>query len=137
MIFHVGYVSNWREHAGQCAKELLRLAALHPESPDYGVAIYRAHMTLGTVAILRGEKKTAAKHLIEASKTPGSDELDYSGLDLALPNEILKWGERDAVVEYLERCAKFSVAGRKQLLDYAGEIRRGITPDMHPRMNAL
>jgi hypothetical protein len=41
------------------------------------------------------------------------------------------------VVEYLESCAKFSVASRDHLLDYAGEIRRGITPDMHPRMNAL
>jgi hypothetical protein len=116
------------------ARELLDLAASNRTDPRYGDAIYNANIALGRDALKHGEKKKAAQYLLAAAETPGSDRLRYSqiyGVSMALPRSLVDWGEREAVAQFLERCARFCDRG-EQLKKWAGEIRRGINPDLIP-----
>jgi hypothetical protein len=50
---------------------------------------------------------------------------------MELPRSLVDWGEREAVAQFLERCAKFNHRG-KQLAEWAAQIRQGINPDLIP-----
>jgi hypothetical protein len=50
---------------------------------------------------------------------------------MSLPSRLVDAGERDAVADFLERCAKFSGYGR-EYADWAKRIRRGVNPRMGP-----
>jgi hypothetical protein len=116
------------------AHELLDLAARTRTDPRYGDAVYNANIALGRVALKHGEKRKAAQYLLAAAETPGSDRLRFSeiyGVSMALPRSLVDWGERDAVAQFLERCARFCDRG-EQFRKWAGEIRKGINPDLIP-----
>jgi hypothetical protein len=116
------------------AREALRLAAKYRSSPDYGTAIHRANMTLGMIAMrVDGDKKTATKHLLEASRAPATKELAYSSdyFTYKLPVLLLKYGgagEREAVIEYLERFGKICQRPDLPLLEAAAQLRKGYMP---------
>jgi hypothetical protein len=119
---------------GAGARELLDLAARNRNDPRYGDAVYNANIALGRVALKHGDKKRSAQYLLAAAETPGSDRLRYAqiyGVTMALPRSLVDWGERDAVAQFLERCARFCDRG-EQFKKWAGEIRKGINPDLIP-----
>jgi hypothetical protein len=110
---------------------LLRLASSNPKDPNYGTAVFTANMILGYAAVQRGNKSEALRHLREAADAPVTDNLRYSHLDMTLPSLLIDAGERDAVADFLERCAKFSSYGR-EYSNWARQIRRGVNPRMYP-----
>ena len=114
----------------KCGKEALRLAPKFGGDPDYGTAVYLANLTLGMVSMRDGNRKAAARYLVEASKTPATEELAYTmeHLSFKLPAWLLKDGERDAVVEYLERFAQTNIREKKPMLEGARLIRNGKKP---------
>jgi hypothetical protein len=120
--------------ARQHAQRALRQAAKLPKDPDYGTAIYQANMVLGMLAMRDGDRKAAVEYMLEASGAPPTEELAYAmqKFTFLLPGWLLKDGERESVVQFLERFAKTCVAGRKDLLDSAELIRRGQKPIWYP-----
>jgi hypothetical protein len=88
-------------------------------------------MVLGYAAIERGDRGEAVRRLGAAAEAPVTDQLRYSQLDMSLPARLIDAGERDAVADFLERCAKFSGYGR-EYADWAKQIRRGVNPRMGP-----
>ena len=123
----------------ESAKELLTLAARHPDHPRYGTAIYRGNIALATLALRDGDRRTAVSYMREAAKSPGSDELAYlsdSLLRLRLVNYLLKYGERESVVEFLDRLAQLSVTQREYLKADADAIRGGRMPTSYQHMVA-
>ena len=116
------------------AHELLRLAAQNPADPRYGDAIYNANIALGRAALKNKDKQKAAQYLLAAAETPGSDRLRYLpiyGVTMSLPRSLVDWGERDAVAQFLDRCARFCDRGA-QFRQWAAQIRHGINPDLTP-----
>ncbi len=52
---------------------------------------------------------------------------------MVLARELLARGERDVVLDYLERCSSFWQYGADKLSRWAGAIERGKTPDFGSR----
>jgi hypothetical protein len=75
----------------------------------------------------------------EAAKTPGSDEIAYlsdSLLRLRLVNYLLKYGERESVIEFLDRLAQLTVTQRDHVKADADAIRSGRMPSSYQHMVA-
>jgi hypothetical protein len=122
-----------KQDAKRYAEDALVLAPKYHNHPQYGTAIYLANMTLGTLALRDGEREKAARYLRQASRAPASEELAYSkGIAInyqwRLAADLLQQGERDAVLDFLDRMAAISAADRFELRDAATTIRSRGTP---------
>ncbi len=120
--------------AAKSAKESLDLGSKFRSDPDYGTAYFTAHMVLGMAAMHDSHRKEAIDHLLAAAAAPATDELRYShqfGTD-KLPIWLLKDGEREPVVQFLERFAQTDVVEKQRLLDAATAIRSGQKPLFYP-----
>jgi len=122
-----------RRDATRYAEDALALAPRYRDHPQYGTAIYLANMTLGTVALRDGDTKKAVLFLRRASRAPASEELAYSNGIVSshhwhLAADLLKLGEKEAVLEFLDRMSATSVANRYELREAATAIRDGGTP---------
>jgi hypothetical protein len=122
------------EDARKYARQALDAAARLRNDPDYGTAVHTANMVLGMVAMrVDGNKKAAAKYLLEAAKAPATDELTYSPdyFTLKLPVLLLKYGgldERDAVIQFLDSYGKIVRRSDYTLLADAEKLRKGYMP---------
>lgn len=113
------------------AQGLLALAGQSKNDAEYGNAVFYANLSLGDVALRRGEKRQAARYLLAASEAPPTDRLRHGHIDMTLARQLVDWGEREAVAQFLERCASFNRRG-KDLAEWAAQLRQGINPDLTP-----
>ncbi len=97
---------------------------------DWSVAnsVHHAHIILGRIALRSGDLAEAGKHLIQASQSQGSPQLDSFGPNMMLAKELLEKGERDAVIQYFKKCASFWKNDRGQLVQWAAIVREGGIP---------
>ena len=119
-----------KRDAKRYAEDALALAPRYRDHPEYGTAIYLANMTLGTLALRDGDTKKAVLFLRNASRAPASEELAYSNGIVSshhwhLAADLLKLGEKEAVLEFLDRMSAISVANRYELREAATEIHGG------------
>jgi hypothetical protein len=119
------------DEAESKARELLALAARNTNDPEYGNAIFFANLSLGHVMLRRGEKRQAADYLLAASNAPPTDDLRYGDIYMTLARQLVDLGEREAVAEFLDRCAQFNYRG-KEMAEWAAQIRNGINPYLTP-----
>ena len=130
-----GAKADW-EHARGYAQDLLRLAPKFRDNPNYGVAVYMGNIVLGTLALREGNGKAAVDYLLAASHAPAAQDLDmYIPHHLRLSGYLLKYGERESVIDFLERIAQVSIVQKASLLEAAGNIRKGLQPIWYPREN--
>ncbi len=125
---HFALATGADDKAAAYANEWLSGARENPEDWSYGNAVHDGHVTLGLVALRRDDIATARRELLEAAQTPGSPQLNSFGPDMTLANELLKHGEREAVLEYLTLCRKFWKVGGSRLDSWSDAIRKGETP---------
>jgi hypothetical protein len=119
------------EKARDYANELLRLAEQLPRDWNYGNAVHEGHRVLGHLELAAGDVEAARKHLLEAGATPGSPSLDSFGPELTLASDLLEKGEREAVVEYLQRVSRFWKGREEALEEWIILIRAGKTPELN------
>jgi BlaR1 peptidase M56 len=119
------------DEAESKARELLALAARNTNDPEYGNAVFFANLSLGHVMLRRGEKRQSAGYLLAASNAPPTDHLRYEYIDMTLARQLVDWDEREAVAQFLDRCAQFNHRG-KEMAEWAAQIRKGINPDLTP-----
>ena len=50
---------------------------------------------------------------------------------MTLARQLVDWGERESVAQFLDRCAQFNYRS-KDLTEWAAQIRKGINPDLTP-----
>lgn len=103
------------ERASALARELLGMADLYRNDWNHGNAVHQAHLVLGRVALATGDRATACAELLEAGRTPGSPQLDSFGPSMALAQDLLRAGERQAVATYLRLCRELWKAGAADL----------------------
>ncbi len=108
------------------AVELLDASAEAVQNWNYGNAVHHGNLTLGHVALLRGNLDKAENFLLKAGKTPGSPQLNSFGPNMLLAQELLKKGRKGAVIEYLELCGKFW--NNSKLDQWIAEINEGEIP---------
>ncbi|HUR99840.1 MAG TPA: hypothetical protein VMZ26_17375 [Pyrinomonadaceae bacterium] len=127
---------NKGEFAGakSAAEALLVEAELYPKSWNYGNAIHVANLVLGRVALAEGRVKEAREFLLAAGKTPGSPQLNSFGPDMAFAKDMLQKGESEAVIEYLDLCAKFWNEKHSHVAEWKTQIANGETPAFGPNL---
>jgi hypothetical protein len=96
---------------------------------SYGNVLHESRLTLGEVALRRGDPDRAAEWLVAAADVPGSPQLVSFGPKMGLAEELLHRGRREPVLRYLEASAAFWERDRGRLDRWAAEIRAGRTPD--------
>jgi beta-lactamase regulating signal transducer with metallopeptidase domain len=127
-----------RDEAKARAEEVLKIAAAHPQEPAYSAAVMTAQHVLATAALRDGDRERAVHHMRESVKVPASEQIQYAPpFSWMRPvNRLLKEGEREAVVEFLEAFARLTISERERLLKDAQEIREGRMPSSYQHMVA-
>ncbi len=122
------------------AREALDLAESLTSAPEYPLAILRAHIALGLHAWREGNRRDAVRHLLEASHAPAAKDVPsepWSMLEYRLVNYLLKNGERESIIEYLERSARNrEPRTRNEMLREAAAVREGVMPERYQRLLA-
>jgi tetratricopeptide (TPR) repeat protein len=93
-----------------------------------GNCIHYGHEILGRIAFAGGELELAAKHLLDAGRTPGSPQLNSFGPSFELANELLEAGDVDSVLHYLELVRRFWQFGGKAIERWEAQLRAGERP---------
>jgi hypothetical protein len=117
------------------ARELLESAPSMRENWNYGNALHLGNLVLGRLALASGDVAEAKRLLLEAAHTPGSPQLNSFGPNMLLAKELLEKGEREAVVQYLDACAKFWVGARGRIETWKAELAQGQTPNFGPSLS--
>jgi len=112
------------------ATELLDDAPKYPDDWNYGNAIFYGNTILGRVAIERDNNVAQAdSYLASSVATPGSPQLDAAGPNMTLAKDLLSAGERDSVLDFLDRCRSFWKINNNQLDEWSNDIRDGAAPN--------
>jgi len=128
------YAQDWLKASEELEKEPMpatqneRLA----RKWNRGQMIHDANMILGEIALSEGRTKEAGHFLIEAGKVTEGLTLTSYGPDLALANDLLDLGERQAVLTFFEECHVFWKTGRDSLSRWTKAIQAGQKPDFGP-----
>ena len=127
-----------RDEAKAHAEDALKTAATHAQDPAYSAAVMTAHHVLATVALRDDDRERAVYHMRESVKVPTSEQIQYAPpLSWLRPvNRLLKEGERERVVEFLEAFARLTIRDRDRLLEDARAIREGRMPSSYQHMVA-
>lgn len=140
------------------ANELLAMASDFRADWNYGNAVHTGHLVLGRIAVDAGKIVEARKRLLESvaeanlpygyeqppeqpweqrpkpGKWKASPQMDTFGPDMTLANELLKKGETEAVLKYLELCAKFWMMENGSLAKWKKQVTDGEAPDFGPNL---
>jgi beta-lactamase regulating signal transducer with metallopeptidase domain len=127
-----------RDEAKARAEEVLNIAAVHRQEPAYSAAVMTAHHVLATAALRDGDRDRAVYHMRESVKVPASEQIQYAPPSSWVRplNRLLKEGEREAVIEFLEAFARLTIVERDRLLKDALAIREGRMPFSYQHMVA-
>ena len=90
---------------------------------NYGNNIHYGNIVLGHVALAEGDSEKAADYLIKAGKTKGSPQLNSFGPNMTLAKALFEAGEKEAVLTYLEECARFWEMDRGRLKKWTDDIK--------------
>ena len=125
-----------RNAAKARAEEVLTIAAAHAQDPAYSAAVMTAHHVLAAVALRDGDRERAVQHMRDSVNVPASEQIQYvAPLSWMRPvNRLLKQGERESVVEFLEAFARLTIVERDRLLEDARAIREGRMPSSYQHM---
>ncbi len=102
------------DQANAYAAELLASTA----APDPAWAIHEADTVLGLVALKQGDFQKAGGYLLKSGQIDGSSALASTGPEMALANELLRYGQIAPVFSYLKECEKFAKPGSEKLDDW-------------------
>jgi hypothetical protein len=123
-----------RQRSKKYAADAVTLARSLSNHPDQADALFAATIALGANAFWDGDRDTAVRHMLAAADIPPSTSgrvmsptLNRS-LEMKLISGLLKYGERETVIDYFERSAETRPADRERLLAAASAIRNGKLP---------
>jgi hypothetical protein len=95
--------------------------------------LHAARILLGMIALERGDIETAKAELLASADVDASATLASFGPNMWLMNELLKAGETQVALDYLEACKAFWKSGADELIGWQAQIRAGRAPDFRGR----
>jgi hypothetical protein len=116
------------ERSEKYASDLLALAPKFKSDSHYGDAVFEGNVVLAAHALRAGDVKKSVKYMRDARQaTSLSDDFQYGvpSLEQRLVNYLLRAGERESVVEFLDHAARLNAFSRKRLLQDAADVRAG------------
>ncbi len=117
------------DDARNFAQELMALTPKYTNDWNYGNAIQDANLVLGRIAVREGKIAEAKKFLAASSKSHGSPQMNSFGPNMSLAFDLLKKGERDAVLQHFMRCRMFWKMDYGKLDKWMREVMDGKNPD--------
>jgi hypothetical protein len=100
---------------------------------ESGDAIYTGNLILAQAALDNNDIANAKRLLLEAAATTGARTIAQNGLDVSVARLLFDRGERDAVVEYLQRGRKLWPQGAQVISRWEAAIRAGRRPNFNNR----
>ena len=116
------------------ARETLALAPKYERDWNHGNALHKANLALGHLALRAGDREGARAFLKAAGDTPGSPQLDSFGPNMSLASAMLEAGEREAVLDYIERTTRFWKLSWGTATFWQVAIRLGFKPGFGPHI---
>jgi peroxiredoxin len=116
------------------AEELASLTSRYTKDWNYGNAIQDSNVVLGRLALRDGNVAAAKAFLLEAGKSTGSPQMNSFGPNLSLAQDLLRKGEKEVVIEYLNACKKFWKMENGKLDDWIALVKDGRIPDFGPNL---
>jgi hypothetical protein len=117
------------------ALALLQQATTMKNDWNYGNAIHVGNLVLGLIALESNDVTEAKRLLLEAGKTPGSPQLNSFGPNMLLAQRLLAKGEREAVFQYFDLCAKFWKMEQGRLGQWKEVAIEDGTPDFRANLD--
>ncbi len=120
------------DEAARYAAECLVLAEKFKEKGGYGACIHRGNWVLGRIAVRAGRTEDAKKHLLASAEVEGSHWAEFFPPNMSLAKDLLEKDEREAVVQYFERCRKvwkLKPDEERKLDDWSAAVKAGRMPD--------
>lgn len=117
------------EAARRYADEMLQVAADSPDASYRDDLVHYGHLVLGRLAVRDGDLDQAKENLLAAARVAGSFQLRSFGPNMTLAEELLRAGERDAVLEYLQLVGEFWSSGAERLETWRVAIESEEIPD--------
>jgi len=125
----ISFLNGQAEQAERMAWELLRTSS---PTVDHGLEIHECNLVLGHLALERKDLEDARIHLLAAARVAGYPTLNSFGPSMCLVYRLLRFGQREVVLNYFELCAKFW--DDPELQDWADAVRRGLVPEFGPNL---
>jgi hypothetical protein len=110
------------------AKESLALAQSFKDNWNFGNAVHYGHTVLGLLSLQDDNLSQAVAELHASGATPGSPQLDSFGPTMHLARDVLRRGEQQAVLHYLQQCRRFWKMGTRWLDIWEMKVSRGAMP---------
>lgn len=107
---------------------MISLIETTSEERTAGELFYFGYFTKGMVAVKKGDTDKAVEFLLKSAETSGSP-LFNRGPNMSLAKALLEAGQKDAVIEFLDKCGKFWKYDRSKREKWISEIKDGKTPD--------
>ena len=101
------FVLGKTQEARNYATNLLALLPRFANDWNYGNAVQDSNLVLGRIAGQEWRLEDAKRHLLEAGQQSGFATDEGFGPNMSLAQDLLGRGEREAVLEYFQRCRKF------------------------------
>jgi tetratricopeptide (TPR) repeat protein/thiol-disulfide isomerase/thioredoxin len=117
--------------ATSAATELVNSSSDDKSNWNYGNSIHVGNIVLGRIALKQGDSAEAATRLLAAGRTPGSPQLNASGPNWTLAQDLLANGDRTTVLSFLDLCRNFWTSGSARLDSLTASIRSGGTPNFY------
>jgi len=133
------YGKGRQPEAEALASEGLVLAERYANNWNYGNVIHNNHQILGLLRLREGKREEATESLLAAGRTPGSPQLNSFGPKMVLATELLRRGEREMVLQYLDLVAQFwtkksapypevGIENKRLIKQWKTEIKAGRLP---------
>jgi len=104
------------------------LAKIYLQSRDRN-ATQKANTILGRAALRSGNMSASKQYLLDSSGPAAARDIATYGPMMALARELLEKGERDTVLQYLEKCLILWPRGENTLQNWISDIQKGATPN--------
>jgi hypothetical protein len=117
------------DYATELAERALALTPSYKDDWNIGNAIHFAHTVLGLGALHNNDLTRTVRELGEAGATRGSPQLDSFGPTMELAKAVLRRGESEAVLAYLQQCRTFWKMGGVWLDLWEQKIRGRTVPN--------
>jgi hypothetical protein len=104
------------------------LAKIYLQSMDRN-ATQKANTILGRVALRSGDIAASKQHLLDSTGPAAARDIATYGPMMTLARELLEKGEREAVLQYLEKCLMLWPRGENALRNWISDVEKGATPN--------
>lgn len=123
-------LSEFSTDAQEQARSLLQIIKQNKEKVEYSFGAHDSHQTLGRIALLKNDLKTAKEELIKSIEVSLDPALKTVGPKMILAQELLEKGEKEIVLKYLDRIQKFWKAqgAQEEINRWKTEIKEGKIP---------